>query len=133
MPQVAGPGKGQPCCNGMMAIRFDDIPEFQDIPWGTIAWKAIYHPDRAVMEGFNGTVKDRGGLDKESCRVLDIAAHTLAAAAALVVYNIQLAKEHGQTDLYHTPEETPPSSGADPTGDTDPAGDSDPTQFQSYP
>ena len=132
-PQVAGPGKGQSCCNGMVAISFDQLAEWQDIPWGTIAWRGIYRSDRAVMEGFNGIVRNRNGLDAKCCRVLDIAAHTLAATAALVVYNIRMAKEHGQTDLEETPEENTTTNDTDPSNDTDPTSDTDPDQNRSPP
>lgn len=133
VPNVAGPGKGQPCCNGMVAIDLNLVAEYQDIPWGTIAWKGVYRSDRARMEGFNGTVRNRNGLDAKCCRVFDIAAHTLAATAALVVYNIRVAKEHGQTDLDDTPEKNPPTNDTDPKDETDPTGDTDPDQQRSPP
>ena len=56
--EVDGPGPEKPCCHGNVAIEFDELAQFQDIPWGTIAWRDIYRSHRAIMEGLHGDLRD---------------------------------------------------------------------------
>lgn len=113
--EVEGPGPGKPCCNGTIAIPLEDLGQFQDIPWGTIAWRSIYRHFRAVMEGLHGALKNKGGLGPRSCRANGIAAHTIAATAALVIWNVKLAIRHGMAG----PDDLVPQDAADTDRDTD--------------
>ena len=116
--EVEGPGPGKPCCDGPVHIPFDKLNQFQDIPWGTIAWRSLYRHYRAVMEGLHGGIKKRGGLNAESCRVFDIAAHTIAATAALVVWNVKLAIRYGLEFDDPAPQDTADTDAADTNSDT---------------
>lgn len=130
--KVDGPGPGQPCCNGLVSIPIDELGQYQDIPWGTVTWRSLYRHFRAVMEGLHGAIRNNGGLDAESCRVFNIAAHTIAATAALVIWNIRLAIRHGLTETDDTaPHETDDTTDPDLTCNTDAACDIEPTQKQS--
>ena len=126
--EVEGPGPGKPCCEGTVAIPFHKLGQFQDIPWGTIAWRGIYRHFRAVMEGLHGGLKKNGGLSAESCRVFDIAAHAISTTAALVVWNVKLAIRDKATEA----DDPEPHNAAD-TENPQADGDTPPPQQRPPP
>ena len=66
------------------------LDRWQQIPWGTPAWKKAYSR-RLQVENVNGMVKADGGLDPEFCRARGLGAHNLVMLASAVVHNLKLA------------------------------------------
>jgi hypothetical protein len=80
------------CCKGLVTIGVDELDYWQPTPWGTAAWKESYNR-RLQIENVNSMVKANGGLDPKMCRVRGIGAHTLAALAVAISYNLDQAKK----------------------------------------
>ena len=78
------------CCKGLATIPFSMLDRWQQIPWGTPAWKKAYSR-RLQVENVNGMVKADGGLAPEFCRARGLGSRTLATLALVVTHNLKLA------------------------------------------
>ena len=99
------------CCDGTVVVRLENLDNHQRCPYGSWAWKTDYS-GRNPSENSNSMLKDRGGLDKRSCRAFGLAAHTIAALMLTVIHNLQQTERAKATNT-----ETAP--GTDPTGSSD--------------
>ena len=79
------------CCNGSINISIDDLDWWQPLSWGTTAHYRVYKGGRSRIENCNSILRDKEGLDCESCRSSGIRAHSIAVLALAVVNNVQLA------------------------------------------
>ena len=89
-PSVVVTHNADSCCKGLTTIPFDMLNRWQQIPWGTRAWKKAYSR-RLQVENVNGMVKANGGLDPEFCRARGLGSRTLATLALVVIHNLKLA------------------------------------------
>ena len=107
------------CCRGTVTIPVEKLDTYQQIPYGTPAWKKSYNR-RVQIENLNGIVKDKNGLEGGWCRAFGLAAHNLGLLALLVAHNLRQAKRHqhrqqptesnGQQPPSPPPAATPPSA-----------------------
>ena len=81
------------------ASPVDLLDTYQDIPFGTPAWKRSYGRRNPVEKTFS-MIKDKGGLKAGWCRVFGLAAHTLGALALAIAHNVKetIEIEETQTD-----------------------------------
>ncbi len=86
---LAALGDATACCDGKVTAQPEDLDTYQTHPYGTTAWRISYSR-RPAVEGPFGKLKDGDGLGGSSCQAFGIAAHTLAATAAIVAYNLKL-------------------------------------------
>ena len=110
------------CCKGLATIPFDMLDRWQQIPWGTPAWKKAYNR-RLQVENVNSIVKADSGLAPDFCRARGLGAHTLATLASVVVHNLNLAKTDPLAD--NTDDEADDTDDPNGTGDSDAATNND--------
>ena len=93
------PIKDKHCCQGMASITADKLDAYQDIPYGTPAWKQSYGRRNPSEKTFS-MIKDKGGLKPGWCRSFGLAAHTLGALALAIAHNLKqtLRVERTQTE-----------------------------------
>ena len=89
------------CCDGTVLIKLKYLDNYQRCPYGTWAWKTDYN-GRNPSENSNSMLKDRGGLDKRSCRAFGLAAHTIAAVMLAVIHNLQQTERTRATNTETT-------------------------------
>ena len=92
------------CCRGLATIPVHQLDHWQPHTWGTRAWKQSYNR-RLQVENVNSMVKANGSLNPNMCRARGLGAHLLAALAAALAHNLNLAKTDPDADAPH------PSSG----------------------
>ena len=87
------------CCHGKVSIPADLLDAYQDIPFGTPAWKRSYGRRNPVEKTFS-MIKDKGGLKAGWCRPFGLAAHTIGALALAIAHNLKqtLTVESAQTE-----------------------------------
>ena len=100
------PIKDKHCCQGMVSITADKLDAYQDIPYGTTAWKQSYGRRNPSEKTFS-MIKDKGGLKPGWCRSFGLAAHTLGALALAIGAQPQ-TNPPGRKNPNR---ETPPASG----------------------
>lgn len=88
-----GPIEDEYCCWGTVTIPVEELDTYQQIPFGTPAWKKSY-ARRVQIENLNGIAKDKGGLKNGWCRALGLAAHNLGLLALLAAHNLRQALKH---------------------------------------
>ena len=76
------------CCDGMITFSVEQLDNHQRNAYGTTPWATDY-AGRNPVEGVNGMIKNDGSLNRASCRVFGLAAHTLAALMAAVIHNLK--------------------------------------------
>lgn len=76
------------CCEGMVSVGVDKLDAYQDIPFGTPAWKRSYGR-RNPSEKTISMIKDKGGLTPGWCRAFGLAAHTIGALALAIAHNLK--------------------------------------------
>ena len=86
---VSIPKGATKCCNGPCVATPEQLAQFQVPPYGTIAHQDLM-AYRNPVEGANGGVKNRHGLQHDTCRAIGLVPHALAAAIAAAVRNLQL-------------------------------------------
>lgn len=98
------PSTDQHCCGGMVSIGVDKLDAYQDLPFGTPAWKRSYGR-RNPSEKTISMVKDKGGLTPGWCRAFGLAAHTIGALALAIAHNLKqtLRVERSETDKPTSP------------------------------
>lgn len=77
------------CCNGPAVAAHEQLARIQAPPVGTIAHEKLMG-HRNPVEGSNGTVKNRHGLQHTTCRAPGTIPHALATAISAAVRNLQL-------------------------------------------
>ena len=77
------------CCNGNAVATPQQLAKIQAPPVGTIAHQKLTGY-RNPVEGTNGVIKNRHGLQHTTCRAPGLIPHALAAAITAVVRNLQL-------------------------------------------
>ena len=77
------------CCNGNVVATPEQLAKIQTPPFGTIAHEMLMG-NRNPVEGTNGVVKNRHGLQHNTCRAPGLIPHALAAAVTAAVRNLQL-------------------------------------------
>ena len=82
------PIKDKHCCQGMVSITADKLDAYQDIAYGTPAWKQSYGRRNPSEKTFS-MIKDKGGLKPGWCRSFGLAAHTLGALALAIAHNLK--------------------------------------------
>ena len=82
------PIENEQCCHGMVSIGVDKLDAYQDIPFGTPAWKRSYGR-RNPSEKTISMIKDKGGLTPGWCRSFGLAAHTIGALALAIAHNLK--------------------------------------------
>ncbi len=117
------------CCDGTVAINLEHLDNHQRCPYGTWAWKTDYNGQNP-SENSNSMLKDRGGLDKRSCRPFGLAAHTIAAAMLAVVHNLQQTERTRATNTETT---TPTGKSATSPDSETPTIEADGTPPQTTP
>ena len=82
----------------MVSITADKLDAYQDIAYGTPAWKQSYGRRNPSEKTFS-MIKDKGGLKPGWCRSFGLAAHTLGALALAIAHNLKqtLRVERTQT------------------------------------
>ncbi|MCQ3805382.1 MAG: transposase [Acidimicrobiia bacterium] len=88
----------------MVSVPVDLLDSYQDIPFGTRAWKRSYGR-RNPSEKTISMLKDKGGLKAGWCRSFGLAAHTIGVLALAIAHNVkQTVKiEESQTDTPAAP------------------------------
>ena len=76
------------CCHGKVSIPADFLDAYQDIPFGTPAWKRSYGR-RNPSEKTISMIKDKGGLKAGWCRAFGLAAHTIGVLALAIAHNLK--------------------------------------------
>ena len=96
--------EGEQCCHGMVSVPVDLLDSYQDIPFGTPAWKRSYGR-RNPSEKTISMLKDKGGLKAGWCRSFGLAAHTIGVLALAVAHNVKqtLKIERTRTDTPAAP------------------------------
>ena len=107
------------CCDGMITLQVDQLDNYQRNAYGTTD-RATDYAYRNPVEGVNGMIKNDGSFDRKSCRAFGLAAHTLAALAAIVIHNLdhtrrtRRAENRDNPTAGHpeqaTPDTTPPDT-----------------------
>ena len=54
------------CCEGLVTIPVEDLDTYQQLPFGTPAWKTR-SSHRLQIENVNGMLKNKGGLEDGWC------------------------------------------------------------------
>ena len=72
----------------MITFSVEQFDNYQRNAFGTTPWVADY-AGRNPVEGVNGMIKNDGSLNRASCRVFGLGAHTLAALMATVIHNLK--------------------------------------------
>ena len=97
------------CCRGLPTIPVHQLDHWQPHTWGTRRWKQSYNR-RLQVENVNSMVKDGGSLNANMCRARGLGAHLLAALAAALAHNLNLAKTdpdagrpHPNSSQHHEP------------------------------
>ena len=72
----------------MITLQVDQLDNYQRNAYGTTKWATDY-AGRNPVEGVNGMIKNEGSFDRKSCRAFGLAAHTLAALAAIVIHYLE--------------------------------------------
>ncbi|MCQ3805007.1 MAG: transposase [Acidimicrobiia bacterium] len=87
------------CCHGMVSVPVDLLDSYQDIPFGTPAWKRSYGR-RNPSEKTISMLKDKGGLKAGWCRSFGLAAHTIGVLALAIAHNVKetIGIERTRTD-----------------------------------
>ena len=93
------PIEDKQCCHGKVSIGVDKLDAYQDIPFGTPAWKRSYGRRNPSEKTFS-MIKDKGGLKAGWCRSFGLAAHTIGAMALAIAHNLKqtLTIERTQTE-----------------------------------
>ena len=83
----------------MVSIPVDKLDAYQDIPYGTPAWKRSYGR-RNPSETTFSMIKDKGGLKAGWCRAFGLAAHTIGTLALAIAHNLKqtIKLERTQTE-----------------------------------
>ena len=82
------PIEDKQCCHGKVSIPADLLDAYQDIPFGTPAWKRSYGR-RNPIEKTISMIKDKGGLKPGWCRSFGLAAHTIGVLALAIAHNLK--------------------------------------------
>ena len=77
------------CCDGPLNVPVEQADYFQEIPFGTTAWKASYSR-RLGIESINGLLKNQGALKSGWCRSRHRVACALATALLCFSHNLDL-------------------------------------------
>ena len=112
------------CCDGLVTLNSTQLANYQNVPYGTTAWKHSYGR-RNQIENTNSRIRHKGALLAGTCRSLSKTPRAIAALAQAVIYNLTLSAKTEPADT-HTPTETPQTpqitgSEPDPHTDTTPA------------
>ena len=112
------------CCDGLVTLNSTQLANYQNVPYGTTAWKHSYGR-RNQIENTNSRLRHKGALLAGTCRSLSRTPRAIAALAQAVIYNLALSAKTESADT-HTPTETPQTpqitgSEPDPHTDTTPA------------
>ena len=88
----------------MVSVPVDLLDSYQDIPFGTPAWKRSYGR-RNPSEKTISMIKDKGGLKPGWCRSFGLAAHTIGVLALALAHNVKqtLKIERTQTETPAAP------------------------------
>lgn len=77
------------CCNGNAVATPEQLTKIQAPPVGTIAHQML-QGHRNPVEGTHGVLRNRHGLQHNTCRAPGLIPHALAAAITAAVRNLQL-------------------------------------------
>ena len=93
------PIEDKQCCHGKVSIGVDKLDAYQDIPFGTPAWKRSYGRRNPSEKTFS-MIKDKGGLKAGWCRSFGLAAHTIGVLALAIAHNLKqtIGIERTQTE-----------------------------------
>ena len=114
------------CCDGLVTLNSTQLANYQNVPYGTTAWKHSYGR-RNQIENTNSRLRHKGALLAGTCRSLSRTPRAIAALAQAVIYNLTLSAKTESADT-HTPTETPQTpqkpqkpqlSGSEPDPHTD--------------
>ena len=101
------------CCNGTITIPVEKLDTYQDIPFGTPAWKKRYGR-RMQIENLNSLVKNDGGLKDGWCRALGKAAHNFGLLALLIAHNLRQPNNFDHDNEEEPDREQPPTPTTSP-------------------
>ena len=87
--------------------------------YGTTNWATDY-AGRNPVEGVNGMIKNDGSLNRASCRVFGVAAHTLAALMAAVIHNLKHTRRARRRKNRNPITDSPPRSDTTPPAEPGP-------------
>ena len=108
------------CCDGLVTLNSTQLANYQNVPYGTTAWKHSYGR-RNQIENTNSRLRHKGALLAGTCRSLSRTPRAIAALAQAVIYNLALSAKTEPADA-HTPPQTPQKpqlSGSEPDPHTD--------------
>ena len=75
------------CCEGPVNLSAAQLDHFQNVPFGTTAWKQTYSR-RSQIENINGILKNKGALKAGWCRSRNRAAYALATTLLCFAHNL---------------------------------------------
>ena len=75
------------CCKGPVNLSAAQLDHFQNVPFGTTAWKQTYSR-RSQIENINGILKNKGALKAGWCRSRNRAAYALATTLLCFAHNL---------------------------------------------
>ena len=75
------------CCEGPVNLSAAQLDDFQNVPFGTTAWKQTYSR-RSQIENVNGILKDKGALKAGWCRSRNRSAYALATTLLCFAHNL---------------------------------------------
>ena len=107
------------CCDGMITFSVEQLDHYQRNAYGTTAWATDY-AGRNPVEGVNGMIKNDGSLNRASCRVFGVAAHTLAALMAAVIHNLKHTRRARRRKNRNPITDGPPRSDTTPPAEPGP-------------
>ena len=80
------------CCDGLVTLNSTQLANYQNVPYGTTAWKRSYGR-RNQIENTNSRLRHKGALLAGACRSLGRTARAIAALAQAIIYNLALIPE----------------------------------------
>ena len=107
------------CCDGMITFGIEKLDHHQRNAYGTTPWATDY-AGRNPVEGVNGMIKNDGSLNRASCRVFGVAAHTLAALMAAVIHNLKHTRRARRRKNRNPTTDGPPRSDTTPPDEPGP-------------
>ena len=103
----------------MITFKVNQLDHYQRNAYGTTAWATDY-AGRNPVEGVNGMIKNDGSLNRASCRVFGVAAHTLAALMAAVIHNLKHTQRARRRKTRNPTTDGPPPSDTTPPDEPGP-------------
>ena len=94
------------CCNGTFVASPEQLNDFQQPLWGTVAHTTLMGKRNAV-EGTFGVLKNKGAFKPETCRAAGLVPHAMSALMAAVVHNLQTGiEEEYRGQMEHSAKKT---------------------------